>query len=579
LLRCFVRLCVAAASLFCSSIALIVPITFPRAHPDASPRTIRTDVFAPPRAPASFARPMAFGVLFALLAFCSGQTVSPTTSPSPSPTPCSASPGYFCSGGSALICPIGAYCAGGSALNVSCYPLTACTVAGLSAQPPCFWLTESRFVGSGSAGSVDGLGTMVTFNCPAALTYQPLTKNLYLGQCGAALRIITPSRSVSTPGISVSYVAAFDSANNLIYANNWRILNQSASTGISAVMVGSGSQGTADGQGTLAEFWYPDALTVASNNAILISDSNRVRTVSPTGIVSTLAGNGVGGWADGSGNIARFNGNYGITWFTGQQVALVADQSNHRIRTVDLFGNVLTIAGNGALSNIDGIGTTSSIFHPRSIAIFGAGIAAYITTALGSVRSFSFSSLRLATVYEYSASADNLEGITFNGDGIMFLARRADRYVASLTCLPCPVSFYCLSGAPVLCPAGSYCPLSSINAVVCPKGSFSNAGASTCTLCSAGTFTNTTGSTSCQQCPGGHFCPAGTSSWARLNCGRGNYCPDGSGAPTPCPYQVPPTGGWGALQVQGPAFLVETAQCLNHCFWNLTSGDGTLSKC
>ena len=52
-----------------------------------------------------------------------------------------------------------------------------------------------------------------------------------------------------------------------------------------------------------------------------------------------------------------------------------------------------------------------------------------------------------------------------------------------------------------------------------------------------------------------------------------------SGAPTPCPYQVPPTGGWGALQVQGPAFLVETARCLNHCFWNFTSGDGMLSKC
>jgi hypothetical protein len=97
-----------------------------------------------------------------------------------------------------------------------------------------------------------------------------------------------------------------------------------------------------------------------------------------------------------------------------------------------------------------------------------------------------------------------------------------------------------------VCPAGSFCPLGSQNASLCP---------------------------------GGHFCPAGTSSWANLNCGRGNYCPDGSSAPTPCPYQVPPSGGWGALQVQGPAFLVETAHCLNHCFWNFTSGDGMLSKC
>ncbi len=130
-----------------------------------------------------------------------------------------------------------------------------------------------------------------------------------------------------------------------------------------------------------------------------------------------------------------------------------------------------------------------------------------------------------------------------------------------------------------ICPAGYYCTVSALNSTLCPKGSFSNAGAANCTLCPAGAFTSATGSPSCQQCPGGHYCPAGTSSWARLNCGRGNYCPDGSGAPTPCPFQVPPTGGWGALQVQGPAFLVETAHCLNHCFWNFSSGDGMLSKC
>jgi hypothetical protein len=145
----------------------------------------------------------------------------------------------------------------------------------------------------------------------------------------------------------------------------------------------------------------------------------------------------------------------------------------------------------------------------------------------------------------------------------------------------CPIiqGYYCSSNALALCPAGSFCPQSVFTPTLCPIGTYSAAGAVNCTFCPAGTFTSATGSTYCQQCPGGHYCLAGTSSWARLNCGRGNYCPDGSGAPTPCPYQVPPSGGWGALQVQGPAFLVETARCLNHCFWNFTSGDGMLSKC
>ena len=130
------------------------------------------------------------------------------------------------------------------------------------------------------------------------------------------------------------------------------------------------------------------------------------------------------------------------------------------------------------------------------------------------------------------------------------------------------------------CMQGYFCPPNSTNATLCPRGTFSIAGASNCTPCSFGTFASEAGSTLCQKCPGGHFCPAGSSSWARLNCGLGSYCPDGSGAPTPCPYQVPPSGGWGALQVQGPAFLVETAHCLNHCFWNHTSGNnGALSRC
>ena len=98
------------------------------------------------------ARPMAFYLLLALLAHCAGQTISPTASPSP----CSAPPGYFCSGGAALICPIGAYCAGGAAMNVSCYPTTACTVAGLSVQPPCYW-NVSTLAGRGAAGSTNGV--------------------------------------------------------------------------------------------------------------------------------------------------------------------------------------------------------------------------------------------------------------------------------------------------------------------------------------------------------------------------------------------------------------------------------------
>ena len=158
-----------------------------------------------------------------------------------------------------------------------------------------------------------------------------------------------------------------------------------------------------------------------------------------------------------------------------------------------------------------------------------------------------------------------------NPGRVVFVFSCASGYFGNVTVPTC-----------VLCPAGSFCPAGAASAAPCPAGSFSADGAASpanCTSCPAGTFAPTAGSASCRQCARGHYCPAGTSSWASLNCGRGSYCPEGSDAPTPCPVQVPPPGGWGALQAQGPAFLVETARCLNQCFWNFTSGDGFLSRC
>jgi hypothetical protein len=521
---------------------------------------------------------MAFYVLFALLALCSGQTVSPTTSPSPSPTPCSAPPGYFCSGGSALICPIGAYCAGGSALNVSCYPVTACTVAGLSAQPPCYW-NVSTLAGSGASGSANGMGTSASFQC-VFHSWSLLNGSIAVTDSGGSLRIVSPTGMVSTlvSGLSSPCGVAENSNGTLFIADrgNSRILQRLRSgvtatlfsglgnawsvtisrtssdiffaentnglikrgtlTGTVTVLAG-GTVGFSDGFGAAAMFNGPNGIATDSFDNLYIADyaNHRIRMVTPTGLVSTIAGNGLATFADGFGTSARFNFPSGVTLFNDQQL-IVADQYNARMRLVNLTnGLVTTIAGSGSVSFANGISLLAAFNQPSSS--------------------------------------------SFSAEGIMYVPECINRRIRQLTCVPCPASYYCISGVPVLCPAGSCCPLSSIDKLLCPKGSFSKAGAANCTLCPAGTFTSIAGSTSCQQCPGGHYCPTGTSSWARLNCGRGNYCPDGSGAPKPCPYQVPPTGGWGALQVQGPAFLVETAHCLNHCFWNFTSGDGMLSKC
>lgn len=76
------------------------------------------------------------------------------------------------------------------------------------------------------------------------------------------------------------------------------------------------------------------------------------------------------------------------------------------------------------------------------------------------------------------------------------------------------------------------------------------------------------------QCPGGWWCPVGSTTWNVFACGRGNYCPAGSAAPTTCgaPGVVDATLG----PANGPAFYVDTAACRNHCYFGAA---GQLSTC
>ena len=278
---------------------------------------------------------------------------------------------------------------------------------------------------------------------------------------------------------------------------------------------------------------------MASTGVIYVSDygSHCIRSIHPDFSVQTVAGSGAAGAVDAVGALASFNLLYGLA-VDAKGLLYVADTGNFRIRTVSDTATVSTVVG-GSMGFLNAFGSAARFLGPQAVAITPASA--------------------------------------------IYVAETGNNIIRLLTCIPCPASFYCASGAPVICPAGAFCPLSSITATPCPAGTASAvigaASNAACALCPAGRFSSAAGSPTCSPCPGGHFCPAGTASWARLSCGRGNYCPDGSGAKTPCPFQVPPTGGWGALQEQGPAFLVDTAHCLNHCFWNFTSGDGMLSKC
>ncbi len=106
------------------------------------------------------------------------------------------------------------------------------------------------------------------------------------------------------------------------------------------------------------------------------------------GVVSTLAGNGIKGYVDGTGTSAQFNGPYGLALDREQGNLYVADHYNNRIRVVTpqgIFGNpislgksklkmtyqgvVTTLAGSGARGGVDGTGTNAQFDHPYGIVL------------------------------------------------------------------------------------------------------------------------------------------------------------------------------------------------------------------
>lgn len=137
-----------------------------------------------------------------------------------------------------------------------------------------------------------------------------------------------------------------DSAGNFFVADtgNHRIRKVSAS-GVVSDFVGSGAVGSADGVGAAASFNAPTGLAIDPTGTIYVADSGNhsVRSVTPTGSVTTMAGGGVPGDVDGVQSEARFNNPTAVAWLNG--VVYVSDTNNNRIRKIVNTHVVSTLTG------------------------------------------------------------------------------------------------------------------------------------------------------------------------------------------------------------------------------------------
>lgn len=132
--------------------------------------------------------------------------------------------------------------------------------------------------------------------------------------------------------------------------------------------------GFVDGKGEAARFRYPRDLAVDERGNVYLADTNnsRICRITPDGAVTTLAG-GTKGYADGVGRQARFFNPWGLT-VDRHGVVYVADTYNHRIRKITPEGAVTTLAGSGESGMAegqfaDGQGTAAAFKEPGSVTV------------------------------------------------------------------------------------------------------------------------------------------------------------------------------------------------------------------
>jgi sugar lactone lactonase YvrE len=224
--------------------------------------------------------------------------------------------------------------------------------------------------------------------------------NLFIADNGnQRIRKVTPGGVISTvagngtggyrgdggPATSAQllypYGVAVDTAGNLFIADtgNNRVRKVTPG-GVISTVAGNGTQGFSGdgGPATSAELHYPEGAAVDTvGNLFIVDTSNsRVRKVTPGGVISTVAGNGTQGFS-GDGDPATSAQLYnpeGVAVDTAGNL-FIADTYNNRIRKVTSGGVISTVAGNGTqgFSGDGGPATSAQLGYPEDVAVDTAG--------------------------------------------------------------------------------------------------------------------------------------------------------------------------------------------------------------
>ena len=187
--------------------------------------------------------------------------------------------------------------------------------------------------------------------------------------------------ATETP-VNLSYGLALG-PDGALYIAEWNAskIRRVGLDGIITTVAGNGNFGFSGdgGPATDAAINAPVGLAFGPDGSLYFSDAqnNRIRRISPDGIITTVAGNGTAGYGGDSGLAvdAMLNFPQGIA-VSPQGEVFIADFRNARVRRISSDGIITTVAGNGdfGFAGDGGPATGALLGLPRSVSIGADGM-------------------------------------------------------------------------------------------------------------------------------------------------------------------------------------------------------------
>ena len=331
----------------------------------------------------------------------------------------------------------------------------------------------STFAGNGITGfSGDGGPAIAAaLNSPGALAFDS-TGNLYIADGGNnRIRKVSPIGIITTiagngqlsysgdggPATAAALAPAglaFDSAGNLFVADGYNArIRKVTPAGVISTVAGNGQTAYSGdgGLATAASLFLPLDIALDSAQNLYIADSynNRIRKVSPAGVITTIAGNGqFGNAGDGGPATAAAVGiPTGLVLDSAGNLFIAAIVPNGTIRKISADGTINRIAGNGqrAFSGDGGKATEAALTDPQHLALDSAGNLFFADYANGRVRKIStagiVSSVAGNGLFNYSgdggpaaaASLSSPNGVAADSAGNVYIADSGNHVIRKVS--------------------------------------------------------------------------------------------------------------------------------------------------